>query len=320
MICLRKYLRDNQPDAKDTPQAYYELLIMEKLINIFKWTGLPDGMSGRDIEGYLQFTHNATCAIVPRKTGPVPYDCEYIAVPVSRSGDISVYNLGMDFIYAVPGQEGGFRCDSPSAVIGYNNLGMLPSRLLVLKYADLLEEIDKSLKIGIIRTRATKIFELSTDTQIISAENIMDSVINGEYYSFVSNDNFKNLVTGEPGNLKEYDLSSGYTASDLLSLLQVRKEIFANMLMEIGIPIADVPKKSQVNSDEIMGYTDYALFTVYDMLYARKKMVKEMNDKFGMTVKVDFSEGIKNIIKREENKNEKKTDGTSTDTDRRNYI
>lgn len=316
MMCLRKYLRDNQPDAKDTPQQYYELLIIEKLINIFKWTGLPDGMSGRDIEGYLQFTNNATCAIVPRKTGVVPYDCEYIAVPVSRSGDISVYNLGMDFIYAVPGQDGTFRCDSPSVVIGHNNLGMLPSRLLVLKYADLLEEIDKSLKIGIIRTRATKIFESSTDAQIISAGNIMDSVINGEYYSFVSNDNFKNLVTGEPGNLKEYDLSSGYTASDLLSLLQVRKEIFANMLMEIGIPIADVPKKSQVNSSEIMGYTDYALFTVYDMLYARKKMVKEINDKFGMSVKVDFSDGIKNIIKREVNKNEKKPDGTSTDTNR----
>lgn len=316
MICLRKYLRDNQPDAKDTPQAYYELLIMEKLINIFEWTGLPDGMSGRDIEGYLQFTNNATCAIVPRKTGTVPYNCEHIAVPVSRSGDISVYNLGMDFIYAVPGQEGKFRSDSASVVVGHNNLGMLSSRLLVLKYADLLEEIDKSLKIGIIRTRATKIFESSTDTQIISVENIMDSVINGEYYSFVSNDNFKNLVTGENGNLKEYDLSSGYTASDLLSLLQVRKEIFSNMLMEIGIPIADVPKKSQVNSGEIMGYTDYALFTVYDMLLARKKMVEEMNDKLGMGVKVDFSVSIKNIIKREANKNAEKTDRTDTDTTR----
>lgn len=312
MICLRKYLKEY--DAKDTPQSYYELLIMEKLINIFDWTGLPDGLESRDIEMYLQFTINSTCGIVPRKSGIAPYDCPYISVPLENTGDINVYNYGVDWIYNVPGQDGTVRQDETSVVIGWNNRGRISSRMLVSKYADLLEEVDKSLKIGIIRTRATKIFESCGDMTTIAIGDIMEAVKDGEYYTMFARDNFTNLVTGEKGTLKEYDLASNYTANDILALLQVRREIFSLLLMEIGIPIVDVPKKSQVNSNELKGYEDYALFTVYDMLEERRKMVYQMRTKLGWeTANVDFSKFIKRIIKRSE-RYENKENTTTRDT------
>lgn len=315
MISLRKYLRDYY-DAKDTPQYYYELMLMEKASTLFDWEGLPDGLPVRELERMLLFTPSATAGIVRKKDGSkAPYNCPYIAVPLSNTGEeMTVYNEGLKWMYTTNTQGGRIKEDDDDVVIGFNNRCRIPLTLLVMKYADLFEEIDKSLKIGIIRTRATKILRASSDAAKVAIDNIMNDVTSGQYCTMYDGNNFKDLVTGE-GAIESVDLSDGYTANDLNALMLLRKELFSQFMMEIAIPITDIPKKSQVNTGELQGYDDYAEFSASDMLASRKEMAEKMNEKFGWEVSVDYNPVIKKIIERREENEEQQTKESAVQTD-----
>lgn len=258
-------------DDKQAMLRQVILSMLAKSTRIFKYDGLPDTISVKDLETQLQVNGYVIWKEVDGKlytfTGglggePNPYYLPTIAIvanPALR------YNATLEI-------------DKDCVVMLNDNYyqGMMP---LFNKYGGLLTEAEMSLKYAIINARIPAIIEATDDSSYESAISFFEKVRSGKEYGVVSTDNF--MTEG----IKSHDFYREHYIKDLIEAIQYIKGSWFN---EIGINAAFNMKREAINEAEATLNEDILYPTVESMLALRRIALEKVNAMFGTNITVEF--------------------------------
>lgn len=273
-------------DIKDL--NYYERRLLQKTLTMFKWKNVPDEIP-------LYFLNLVT--FTQGQVGLVRKDDRYYACTGGDGGTkIDAYNRSDKFIGANP--EFSINCpiiwntvdevpEGDCAVVLWNDSFRWGILDLVEKYACQLMECDKSIRIALRNTRDTKMIKASTDTARAQAQVALDKMYEGEPYAFY--DDGTAIGFGESKSL--FDNSS--KNNHLQDLIETRADILSRYCIEIGIPLVNNTKRSQLISGELGGIKTLGLINVDDMLDMRIHFCKVVNYAFGLDIDVELNDNWK---------------------------
>lgn len=273
---------------------YWFNKLLNVVIDMFEYSGLPESLPAREIELNLLMTGHA--AIIPRKNGKlfVPISSisgvnEYyqptwmcFANPVVKSWKRWVIHKDCEVIYNNSLQDSIFYIKSDS---GLNTF--------IERYARQLADIESSINIYIVNTRATSM-PVTDDKTVLESIKVF----------------FKNLAMGERAVVTDNNIVEKFRSVDINphpikdginDLLIARDKILEQFYRDIGIRMYQ-PKKAQVTESELESNDQLLLINTDDMLKARKEGLERVNNMYGTSISVKLNKkfDIKEVIGNEQ--------------------
>lgn len=266
----------------DYAKAYNQwyALLANKVLNIAKWENLP--FEQRELEIRAQFMGAGYCGMTFSKRYK-----RLIAVKASGVGVTEYPDKWTSFIWACPGDSG--KTDLPDGgVLIYNNSLMLPTSLLVEKYAHLLAHAELSLQAILINSRATGIIAARDNKQKEDVEMFYKALEDGKTLAIVDDESLDTLVGSE--GLRH--ISASYPSStSIMDYWQIRQNLYKEFLTELGIS-KSTDKRERMITDEIAQDMPLYQYSIDDMIQCRKRAAEEMNRIWGLNVSVDINPAI----------------------------
>lgn len=148
------------------------------------------------------------------------------------------------------------------------------------KYAEMLAEIDISIRIGSINSRILSLISAGDERTKISAEKFIKDVYDGKQPGIIAE---QALLE----SLKTYPYA-GSTNTYLKILQEIRQYIYANWYIELGINANYNMKRESLSANEVAVNEDTLLPLVDDMINERKKALDKFNSLFGTNISVEF--------------------------------
>ena len=258
--------------SEDDLIRHYRKHLLNHLVTVFIWEGLPKGVPSEYIE--MTLFVNGVCGFLERAGSIVPVRCTSCEKP-------DEYYRGTKYIYANPVLGSGEL--DPDAVVFNDRLGAWFPRdgmEVIEKYAVLLASADVSIKIALKNSRLTHIGVTDNDDDLININKMFEGVANGATATAVSS---KTLI-GEGLRL----LPGANLGADLLRQLAETREYLYNLfLSEFGIHAnTSALKRERVLTGEIDMQAEKPVFNVESMLTAREEGVKNINQKYGTNIRV----------------------------------
>lgn len=283
MSVLSLYDLGNKKRRKLTYATAYNQwysLLSNKVLNIAKWEGLP--FEQREIEIRTQFFGVGY--------GGVTYSPRYkrlIAVKASGVGVTEYPDKWTSFVWACPGDSGNAKLPDEGVLV-YNNSLMIPTSLLVEKYAHLLAHAELSLQAILINSRATGIIAARDGKQKQDVENFYNALEDGKTLAIVDDTGLDTLIGSE--GLRH--IATSYpSSSSILDYWQIRQNLYKEFLAELGIS-KSTDKRERLITDEVEQDKPLYQFSVDDMIACRKTAAEEMNRIWGLNVTVDINPAI----------------------------
>lgn len=279
---------DGMYDTSDvaTNYRYWFTRLLNFTLELFKWDGLPDSISGREIEIQLQLSGH--CVLYMNKGE--------IKTSNTNIYDFDDYYNPIKYNYAQPrqGSKSNQPIKSRTSCIVYNNIlndniwnvpvdGSLYSFLG--HYARQLADISSTINIYIVNMRISDYPVAKNDKTQKSLEKFFDMFKLGKHAIITQNDEifdaFKNVERGRTR-----------TPDTLISLLDSQDRILEKFFRDIGVKFRQA-KRAQMNEEEIESDEQLLLINPNNMLEERRKGVKAINETFGLDVSVDINENFK---------------------------
>ena len=273
----------------------YVMLMVNRCIQMFEYDGLPETITAKDIEflvqniGYACFT----------KVGE-----DYYVFNCSLGGEPNAYYLPTLAIVANPYLKFNKSLDIDKDCVIIKNDSTYKGLLnLHKKYANLLAEVDISLKYGCWNSRLLNLVVAETDSAKKDAENILNKIVNGEEIG---------IIGGRQGleNIKTYPYSNG-SDNTIKSLLELRQYLYATWYIDLGINANYNMKRESLSANEVAVNEDTLLPLVDDMLQVREQAVEKINKMYGLNISVKLNsswEKIQTAVENEEEQNDINTD------------
>ena len=243
--------------------------------NVFKFNNLPEYI---DV-AYLNKTLLNDGAIAFFKDEVLGV----IALPFSSYGKLDVYGRPNQ-IY-VWGQNGYHEVlDKNQYVIMYDNNGKYS---LVLDIAQIAERVALAVRtqdVNIIHQRTPRIWKTSKDTEksVKDLINEIDTMVE----TVVTYDS-KNVLT----DLQSVQAPAPYVTDKLDDHL---KELFAEFYRLIGVANVQIQKKERYITDEMQASQGGTIASRWSRFEPRQRAVKEINEKFGLDISVEYYDGEPN--------------------------
>lgn len=243
--------------------------------NVFKFNNLPEYI---DV-AYLNKTLLNDGAIAFFKDEVLGV----IALPFCSYGKLDVYGRPNQ-IY-VFGQNGYHEVlDKDKYVIMYDNNGKYP---LVLDIAQMAERVALAVRtqdVNIIHQRTPRIWKTSKDTEksVRDLINEIDTMVE----TVVTYDS-KNVLT----DLQSVQAPAPYVTDKLDDHL---KELFAEFYRLIGVANVQIQKKERYITDEMQASQGGTIASRWSRFEPRQRAVKEINEKFGLDISVEYYDGEPN--------------------------
>lgn len=255
--------------------------LMNLAISVFKWENLPEGIDERMIEWWLlrdgfvgfffdEILKNDRLARAPEG---------FAVLPLQMLGDFDNYEYPVDrMAYSVSGNT--YALNEMNSVIIFNNYLRVQMWQTLWHYAYRLAETQRTIDINIHQQRTGRIVRCD-EKQKLSYLNAAAEVDEGKPWIHAD----KNF---NPEAFQAIDTTTPYIANDL----QIYKhQLWNEALTYLGIENTNTDKKERMISDEVlnnMGDVESERFT---RLNARKQAVTQINEKWGLDIKVDFRAG-----------------------------
>ena len=264
--------------------SYYKELykLLNIAISVFKWNNLPEGIDERQLElwlisrGFAIFFYDEDLKYDMKARAPEGY----AVLEGTMHGPIDFYNLGIDRnVYSANGYNKNL--DESNSVVIFNNRLRTPEIFALMLYAQRIAEIDRTIDVNVQNQKSPKVIHCE-DSQRLTMKNFIMKVIGNMYTIFAD----KNLNTS---NIEVFDMTVPFVGEDLDRL---KRRYTSEAMTYLGIEGVDSDKKERLIGQEIlrgMGDVEAMRFT---RLTARQQAAKEINDKFGLDVSVDFRSGI----------------------------
>lgn len=263
---------------------YYNRLL-ELAINMYEWKNLPDTVDERFLELTL-FSDGMAVFFRDDILGELCLQCMI-------GGELDVYRIPIDrTAYATNGYQ--MRLNNQNSVIIFNNYTHTNSMLDVEMYARRLYEIERTIDVN-VKAQKTPLIVRATENQRLTMKNLYMQYDGNEPFIFGDNnldmDAIKVLPTNAP-----------YVA-DKLNIL--KRQIWNEALTYLGIENSNTEKKERLVSDEVNSNLGGVAAQRFCRLNARRKAADQINKMFGLNIKVDFREEVKEMFK-EDNETEEK--------------
>lgn len=237
---------------------------------MFCYHNLPDSIPARELEKLLQVNG---FAIIGEINGTL------YALNGGLGGEYDVYNRPTKAVVSVPYLNYSATWDiGLDCVVGLNDtagIGLLP---MFSKFCTMMNEVEVSMLLQTVNKRAQMILSGSDTNTIESAK----AFINGLYDGHLGVISDNKMIEG----LKSLPVPAGTDVTDLIELEQYLK---ASMYNEIGLNSNYNMKRERLTTAEVNMNTDNLYPLVDNMLAMRREMVNNINEKYGLSVEVEFN-------------------------------
>lgn len=254
---------------------YYLKMLYEKTLGMFKYYNLPESLPAEEIEKRLMWYGFAGVFNAP-KYG--------ITVCDGGLSGIDQYYRPTEFCYAQPAIGSGTLKINDKCVIIYNTqsdvINPYGFKELIKRYARMLADVDSSIDIQIINSRATKLNSVADTPTAKSVNNAMQAIEAGETYTVNQNSIIDKWTT------KDWNTAHPETIE---KLIDARQSLLNSFLEEIGVKSINA-KRERMITDEVCADNQLLMVNTDDLLYKRKQGVKQINDMFGTEIKVELNE------------------------------
>lgn len=245
--------------------------MLAKTISMFEYSGLPETINPRELEKMLQ------------RSGYVfitEHEGKLYAFHGGTGGELDAYYnptkiivnnpwLKLNKEYSIADDGVFMRSDSMEMGLGQ----------LYSKYCTMLVENDINMVMYGYNSRMQKMMSASDDKTRASAEVFMRKLIDGDLSVIAENALFDGL--------KIHSEKSG-TSDQVRALIEYHQYIKASMMNEVGLASNFNMKRERFVAGEVEMQQDTAFPLVYDMMACRQDAVKQINEKFGLSVEVGF--------------------------------
>ena len=203
-----------------------------------------------------------------------------LALPYSIIGSLDVY--GRPTSIQVMGQNGYVRSlKKEEYIIMYDNNGRYPIYLDILQYAERVADIVRTIDINVNQQKSPRYWKVPHGMEKTFKDIISNIEGNQEY-----------ITTYEDIDLSE--VSSVLTPSPYVSdkLCELKDKTFNEFLRLIGIANMSYQKKERNIRDEITAMQGGTIASRYSRFTPREKAVKEINEKWGLNIEVEYYDGL----------------------------
>lgn len=252
-------------------------------LNAFEWEGLPDGILERHIErelfdkGFTSFFRD------PRMS--------YMSLPCNASQGVNVY--GDPLRYTAHGYNYRRAMKADELVIIENNKLRLPTDQFLMFYVNKLTEAERTMDVN-IKAQKTPVVVLCDDKDVLSFKTIFQKVDGNAPAIFA--DRSINI-----DNMQALDLKAKFLGNDLMNY---KKSVENELLTFLGENNLPIEKKERLITDEANS-NNQLIESFFDLgLEARQRAVKEINEKYGLSITVKRRQRVENPVENVENSDE----------------
>ena len=262
----------NYKDKANNIRTYCNYMLNRSLM-MFKYSGLPDTISKRNLEVLLQTNGYAIIAKVNN---------QLYAFNGGLGGEPNPYYMPTKAIISNPALNytAELTIDKDCIVVPSDStyMGLSP---LYSKYCTMLVENDVTMVLNGYNRRIQKIFSASDDNTARSAETYLQKIVTGDL----------GVIADSPllDSFKNFSSDSTSTTSNFKDLIEYNQYLKASLFNEIGLSANYEMKKERLIKEEVEMNSDNLYPLVDDMLTCRKEAVKKINAMFGTNINVEFT-------------------------------
>ena len=270
-------------DVADVSSGYdywfYKLL--NYCLGIYKYTGLPASLPGREILMNLIMTGHAVIfqnksELVTTKT--VLYDFDMYYRPTKATyGNVRIFSrqlkLGEDAEVVYLNRIEGNVLTNQAVDSGL--------RSFILRYARQLADIESTANIYAVNMRMASFPCASDDITKEQVENFYKKIALGEKAVIMDNmilEMFRNV-----------EVANRITNDTLNDILIARDKVLANFFQDIGIKYRQEQKKAQLTEDEVEADEQVLVIDVEQMREVQQEGFDRVNDMFGTDIRVQIN-------------------------------
>ena len=236
--------------------------------NRFRWENLPDGIESRHIEDALFY--NGECAFFKK-------DKTLLALPCGSSGNVNVYGDPLSYNVCGVGYSKTLLADEMVRIL--SNDDAVPVNIYINYYSDLLAETESTMRAN-LRQQKFPYIVATTKNHELTHKNIMNKLESGEPNIFVDEE-----LTRGNGNVGISTLKTD--APFILDKLQLFKnDTVCELLTFLGFNNTNINKKERLLVDEVNVNNSHILMNLDMEFKNREKACKEINEKYGLNIKV----------------------------------
>lgn len=279
----------NNSDTAD--QNFYALMytriLSEMCVNRFKWLGLPDSVNERFLE---QTLFRQSLAVFYKD---FEYD-QFLALRGSGVGPMNMYDDYTQFrVYG----NSSFVGKTMKVISDFNPNGCVPIWAnanrqpdwdIVVTYAARLARIDRSIDITAMNMRKSKVVVADENTRL-TATNINNEIEKGASFIAV-NQQGRQLIA----DMANVDIG---VDKDYIDRLQIaRTRMWNDCMGLLGLNNANQDKKERLVAAEVSANDDQVSNMRAVNLMERKRAIREINKRFGLSVDVKFNVDLPTIV------------------------
>lgn len=270
----------NFNDKQQCINNYIEYML-NRTQSIFRYEGLPKTIPARNLELMLQTNGNVAIAEVKG---------DLYAFTGGLGGEPNVYYMPTIYTIANPAlnYSANLKIDPTSQDLDQQEAIVIPNDSLYKgllpmdrKYATLLTEIDISIRLSTINTRATSLISAQDDRTERSAEKYLEQLEDGDL-AIVGETAFLDGVKVQP-------YSDTSTGTNILQLIELKNTTMAQWLNDLGLDSNINNKREYVSDAQTMDESDSLLPLIDDMLRCRLRAIKKINEKWGLNIECELN-------------------------------
>ena len=263
--------------------------MLVKTLSMFEWENLPDTIPKKELERQLQTNGYSFITEVEGElyafTGGLGGEIDVYGNPT----EITINNVALNFNKTLSLKDDGVLICNDDLMIG-----LLP---VFNRYNSMIVENDINLSMLGLSTRSQILLTASDTKSKASAELFLKRLTDGELSVIGENPIFDGV--------KALSLNTNST-NNFNSLIEYNQYLKGSLYNEVGIQANTVMKRERVNSEEVNANNDLLFPFIYNMLENRLTAIKQLNEKYALTVEVDFGsiwkvkaiEKVDNIVSR----------------------
>lgn len=246
---------------------------LNRLIQMFKYTGLPDTVSKRDLELLVMTKGFGTWA---------EYGGKVYCLLSSLGGERNQNYMPTISIIANPylNFNAELEIDKNCVVMPNDSMyvGVLP---ILVKHNTMLAENELTINIVDIISRVNDFLVANDDKAKASAEKFIQDLIKGKIGVIAE--------SGFMDNIRTLNTSSGSTSKPISEFIELEQYFKGSKYNELGLKSQFNMKREALNSSESELNDSVLLPLVDDMLECRQIAIDKVNKMFGLSITVEFN-------------------------------
>ena len=244
--------------------------MLTKTLSMFDYSGLPETIPEKELERILQ---EQGFAFIYK------WNDDVVAFSGSLSGDVDYYNNPTEINIMNKKTKKTKTVPLNDGVLILNDDYKLGILKLINKYNTLINENEISIMIANYNNRVQKIISASDDRTKESAKQYLNKVVDGEL-----------AIIGESAFLEDLKVQGSNTSNNqsLSEMIELNQYLKGSLLNELGIQANTNNKKERLITAEVAQDKELLYPLVNNMYNNRVDGVNAINEKFGLSVSVDY--------------------------------